>query len=692
MNKKFLAGMLAAICLLSAIPSVSAADVPTEEPSQLISNVDNPTEEPSQLIPTFDDPTEAAAAEEPDADLLSDTSTFAPTGILNPVAVIGAYPTANGVTLTWQPYDGAAGYYVFIKKPDGGLKAIGSTETTSFEHRLTPDNTTYTYTVRAVDGSGKYISSLDTEGFAFTCLPAPTLKSIVNVNGGQKISWDSTNGCAWYRVYIKDNNGWKAVIDTDKTSFLNTAVTSGMRYSYTVRCWSKNLRSPLSFYNRRGISSTYIAAPQISGFSPVKSGVSFRWNAVRGAVRYCAFVKQSGKWKILGCTEKTSFTHSFTPNGMTYFYAVRCIDKNGGFVSDFLTVNNSFRCLAAPKLTSLKNGALSWNSVTGAAGYLTYRKPYGKAWEPVAKTDSLSYTDTAYTKNTLYSYTVRCLDGSGRLVSFFNDNGLLYYNGNPADGRIKVGTSTLTFKDGKLRQGYVTVNGKTYYYDSKGVLQKNGLVGNKTDGFRFADKNGVVIFNYTGLASNASGTWYLKNGKLDRTLRDAVTVGSTDYVVIDGKAHPVRTAEERTLFRALKLANRVASRTLPKEQRLKILWDYIRDAYIEKNPRIPHYHGMDWPIIYANDMLVDGVGNCMSYGSEFAFLAKSIGYDEAYACQSGGHGWAEINGLVYDPEWSRHRFQYNYYGLSYNAKTDQDYKGAISAGLPWMRIKICPHL
>lgn len=165
------------------------------------------------------------------------------------------------------------------------------------------------------------------------------------------------------------------------------------------------------------------------------------------------------------------------------------------------------------------------------------------------------------------------------------------------------------------------------------------------------------------------------------------------YIILNGKAFKVDTAEKRTLYRAMQLANRVAKRSLPKEQRLKILWDYIRNApYTEKNPRIPDYTGMDWPIIYANDFLFGDVGNCLSYAAEFGFLAKAIGYDNVYGCHSGIHGWTEIDGLIYDPEWSLHNFVYKYYALSYNAHTDQDYKGAIGAGYPWMHVKICPKL
>ena len=42
-------------------------------------------------------------------------------------------------------------------------------------------------------------------------------------------------------------------------------------------------------------------------------------------------------------------------------------------------------------------------------------------------------------------------------------------------------------------------------------------------------------------------------------------------------------------------------------------------------------------------MFVDGAGNCFSYGAAFAYMAKAIGYKNVYCCNSGGHGWAEVD-------------------------------------------------
>lgn len=657
MKKRVLALFLAVIAILSAIPSVSAAQDPDAAGALL-------------------EKTAAAPAASAEADC--------------PV-IIGAAASANGVTVRWTSFPGAAKYCVFIRKADGGWKMIGESSTLSFEHRLVPNGTAYTYTVRAADRDGRFISLCDPAGYSFACLPAPALRKIENTTGGQRITWNAVKGASAYKVFVRSANGWTPVGVTQKTSLLYDRVLSGSRYTYTVCCWDKTRGCARSYFNKRGITATYLSAPTVSAVGAVKNGVSLRWKAVKGASRYCVFVKSGGKWKILGYTSKASFLHRNPAKNRVYCYTVRCADQKGNFISGAVTEGISFRYLAAPQITSLVNGTLRWKAASSRCG--VYRRVYGKSWQLIGVTNDPSYTDRTAPRGTLYEYTVRCLDSRNRPLSYFSVDHLYYYNGNPADGSIKTGGTTRYFRNGKLRQGYVTVNGKQYYYNAKGVLQKNGLVGSKQEGRRYADKNGVIQKTYTGLAKDPSGAlWYLKNGKLARTLRTAITVSGTDYVVIDGKAHKVSTEEERTLFRAMKLADRVADPKLPKERRLKLLWDYIRNAYVEKNPRIPHYHGKNWHVIYANDMLVNGVGNCMSYGAEFAFLAKAIGYDEVYACHSGGHGWAEIDGLVYDPEWSRHRFHYSYYALSYNTKTDQDYRGAISAGLWWMHVKVCGHL
>ena len=185
-----------------------------------------------------------------------------------------------------------------------------------------------------------------------------------------------------------------------------------------------------------------------------------------------------------------------------------------------------------------------------------------------------------------------------------------------------------------------------------------------------------------------TGYWYLENGILQEQKRTGVSIGGTDWNVSNGAAKKVETEADRTLFRAFGEVEKATTPDMTKEQKLRACFDYTKTHYAESRPRTPHYQGMDWPVIYANDMFVRGTGNCFSYAAAFGYLAKAIGYENVYCCHSGGHGWTEIDGLVYDPEWSKGHTQYNYFGLSYDTRTDVRYKEAISAGLPWMHVKI----
>ena len=84
----------------------------------------------------------------------------------------------------------------------------------------------------------------------------------------------------------------------------------------------------------------------------------------------------------------------------------------------------------------------------------------------------------------------------------------------------------------------------------------------------------------------------------------------------------------------------------------------------------------------------NGYGNCFSYAAAFAYLAKAIGYSKCYACNSGGHGWSEIDGLIYDAEWSMHSTKYTYYALSYDTTTDVPYKSALTVGSTYAHVAV----
>ncbi len=605
--------------------------------------------------------------------------------------ITGIINVADGAEINWGKVAGADRYRIFVK--DGSSwKRLGVTEKNYFVHKGTVSNTVYTYTVRAMDKKDNYVSGHD-DGTSSRFFSVPVMNAPANVYGGVKISWKHQNGVVCYKLYRKsDGSGWTPLGFTEEDSYIDDTAVSGNTYAYTVRAVTAERNKAASYYDKKGKSIQYFKAPEISNTDNYNGGVKLYFTSVTGAAKYRAYVRQGGKWINIGTTTNTNLMYSEAKSGVTYTFTVRALDSKNNFVTGYNPDGFKATFYSAPVVSAVSertNGyEIFWNAVGDCPLYRVYRKTFGGKWQVVGDTSNLSLTDTRADKNTLTAYTLRCLTADGRSNSGYVDSNVYYINGKLANGTRNVGGTNFVFVDGMLRQGFIKIDGKTYYYDSDGVLQKDGVVGNKTDGYYYADKNGVIDYSFTGIAQNSKGSWYCKKGKVDFTFRNAVTYGGSDWNVLDGKAYKVKTDSDRTLFRAFKELAKCTNSSMSKSEKLWAAFKYVQGAYTELNPRIPHYKGVDWPILYANDMFVDRAGNCLSYAAAYGYMAKAIGYENVYACHSGGHGWTEINGKVYDPEWGRHTFDKVYYALDYDTCTSPAYKTAISAGYAWMHVKL----
>ena len=224
---------------------------------------------------------------------------------------------------------------------------------------------------------------------------------------------------------------------------------------------------------------------------------------------------------------------------------------------------------------------------------------------------------------------------------------------------------TITLTE-KIQDGFVTEKGKTYYYIN-GEMQKNAVIGSEEEGFYYAGADGVIDYGYC----------------------DGINYNGSDWNVINGKASLAESNSDLMLNKALKAVAKCTKSSMTKQEKLKAAFDYIKTAYLEGVRHDPPYKELDWPIIYAEDIFVYGKGDCFSYGAAFAFMGKAIGCENCYACNSGGHGWAEIEGLVYDPEWDMHYPKYNHFAVDYdNNDTDVNYKKGIEPGADYMHVPV----
>lgn len=212
------------------------------------------------------------------------------------------------------------------------------------------------------------------------------------------------------------------------------------------------------------------------------------------------------------------------------------------------------------------------------------------------------------------------------------------------------------------KEGFQEKNQKVYYYNAKGKKLKGlNKIGKK---YYYFDKSGV---QRTGWQKIGEDYYYFRiSSGSHGYMRKSVTVNGVTLQK-NGKAVK-NTASLRKLglmIKANQIVEQITKPLMPKSEKLLICFNYTKKTYGYATWRkFRNYSG--WEMDYAEDMFVRGKGNCFSYGAAFAFLANAVGYQNVYAVSSGGHGWAEVEGKVYDPDWALVSKVDTYFAMSYS--------------------------
>lgn len=195
---------------------------------------------------------------------------------------------------------------------------------------------------------------------------------------------------------------------------------------------------------------------------------------------------------------------------------------------------------------------------------------------------------------------------------------------------------------GRKLKGLKKISGKYYYFDKK-YAQRTGWqkIGNNYYFFRI---------------SNGKGGYMMKS-----TTVDGITLYSS------GKAKKTTDSLDKLgiLIKANQIAGNITNENMTKTQKLRKCFDYVKKAYGYATRR-KFSPVKNWERAYAKDMFYYGKGNCFSYAAAFAYLANAVGYTKIYVVSSGGHGWAEIDGKVYDPDWALVSKADSYFAMSYS--------------------------
>ena len=333
---------------------------------------------------------------------------------------------SSGVKLAWTVNNNATGYILYRKTGSGSWSRIADIKngsTVSYIDKTAKSGTTYTYTIRAY--SGKYMSDWKTTK-TIKRLADPTVSSASNITAGVQVKWSKVTGATGYIVYRKNGSGsWSRVADIKSgstVSYTDKTAKSGTTYTYTVRAYSGSTMGDWS--STKTIKR--LADPTVSSASNITAGVQVKWAKTSGATGYIVYRKTgTGSWSRIA-TIKSGSTSSYTDksakSGTNYSYTVRAC--NGSTMSDWHN-SKAVKRLSNPAVTSASktsNGInVKWSKVTGATGYVVYRKTANGSWSRIANIKSgstTSYTDTKASRGVTYIYTVRAYNGS--TMSSFN--------------------------------------------------------------------------------------------------------------------------------------------------------------------------------------------------------------------------------------------------------------------------------
>ncbi len=164
--------------------------------------------------------------------------------------------TVEGVTFKWNPVKGATGYRVYRRAAgDKAWTYITTVTSTVYNDTTVQNEVYYKYTVRA---ACKNSFSYFEDGILVKHIKTPEITSIESVDVGIALQWENVSGVSGYYVYRKapgDKYWTRIAVVTDGNEYIDSNVTEGVEYTYTVKAF---FGARMSSYDANGATCKYI--------------------------------------------------------------------------------------------------------------------------------------------------------------------------------------------------------------------------------------------------------------------------------------------------------------------------------------------------------------------------------------------------------------------------------------------------
>ena len=256
-----------------------------------------------------------------------------------------------------------------------------------------------------------------------TAPAAPTGLAATPGNAQVLLTWAATANATGYTVKRSTTTGgpYTAIASQPTTSFTDTPLTNGTKYSYVVSASNSAGASP----NSAEVSATPTLAPPAvpTGLAATAGNaqVTLTWNAATGATSY--HVKRStisGTETQIAAPTSNSFTDASVTNGTKYFYVVSAVNSAAESAnSNEVSVSTTAPAAAPSAPTGLQGAAgnaqvvLTWTASTGATSYHVKRSTTSGTETQISAPTSTSFTDTTVTNGTKYFYVVSAVNANG---------------------------------------------------------------------------------------------------------------------------------------------------------------------------------------------------------------------------------------------------------------------------------------
>lgn len=329
----------------------------------------------------------------------------------------------DGVKISWGAANGAD-FYNILRREQGQtewqqIAKRSQSADTVYVDTTVVDGVTYEYDINSATDS--FVSTTGDSGKSITYVAAPSITSVTNTLSGIKLEWSSHDKATHYIIYRK-YVGFDAQLieyaEASGTTFLDTNVTAGKTYVYSVKACTNY---GTSAYNPNGFSAVRVPSTEVSSLELQQNGIKVSWVQVSGVNGYTVYRKPSTgtSWTKLTTLDSTASSYIDTDlaSGGEFCYAV-CpvisVYEGAKIQSDAIYF---IKTPTGITLQNLREGIeIKWNVSNGAVNYEVWRLDTNGSFVKLADVSDTSYLDTDVVLGGTYTYAVKAVSSKGESI------------------------------------------------------------------------------------------------------------------------------------------------------------------------------------------------------------------------------------------------------------------------------------